>query len=174
MPYLFLASILSSALWLGLRHSSPLCNRVTHAGRMKITEESLYFLSTRETSLLTSSRRALFDFLRRPAFLRSSFDADRTRKVGRITRVPRYLFPQHLNQGSLLFLLRRGGQTSPIYPVIPTNPLIRKGYDGDSITRERIIIPNPRSWRPAKLWEFPKSFLAPLTHFFICESLGCH
>ena len=87
---------------LRLRHSSPSRNWVTHTGKMKITEESSYFLSTRESSLSTSSTHVLFDFLRHPA---SSFVIWRRSGEGKITRIPRYPF-QHLKDGSLLFLLR--------------------------------------------------------------------
>lgn len=53
--------------------------------------------------------------------------------------------------------MRETGQISAIYPVIPVNPLIRKGHHGDLITRERIITPNPETLA-AKLRTFRGAF----------------
>lgn len=133
---------ISSALCLRLRRSFPVTrNWITHAGRMKITEESSYFLSTREASLPTSSTRVLFDFLRRPApsfvIWRRSDERGRENHSCSVLSFPTAFEREWPRTPPP----RETGQTSSIYPVIPATPLIRKGFRGDLITREQIIPP---------------------------------
>lgn len=139
--------MLSSALWLkSPRYSSPSRNRVTHArDGVKITEESSHISFRRERRPFPLPQRMSFSISYGASRLRSSFDVDRERKAGRITRASRCLFPQHL-KGKKPLLLSSSARNGSNVSDLPCHP--GETFDSERIPqrfnnqRERIIVPN--------------------------------
>lgn len=148
--------------------SSPARNWVTRAGRVKITKESSYFVSMRETSLPSCSTHVLFDFHRRsaPSLVIWHRSGKRGRKNSLVLCA---ILSQHLKEGSPLLLLREKRVKRLQFTL----------SSRESSNSQRIQQFN-NAWKNyhletagCNLW-FPKLFLALLTYFLIYESSWYH
>lgn len=142
-------------------------NWVTYMGRVKITEESSYFLSIRETSLSTSLTHVLFDFLRRlaPSFVIWRQSGEKGKENLSCSAL---FFPTAFERRKPLYF-STADRTSLIYPVISANALFRIRFNN----AWKNYHPEPETLAACKTLEFPKSFLASLT-YFLHGSLQCH